>query len=284
MHKLPGTPLIYIIGLCISIFIIGCTSKRSYDLREIESFYNGVDTKDFLNHKQKDLARLDSIYYFKYANPIDGYSIKGILRYISKVGHGTYRGNADLIFMNGKDTVYFYHPAFSIDESILKDWKHGKINTLEYSNGYIDNYSPSQLGYYSGNPFAFIDIDFDGSKELLIQLPTIGDRGMNAYQVYRYNPQERQFKEDLVYSSIGRGGCFDYFTLDDLTELNSKEKALIFSTIVGYVGNEKHYINMKDSLPIVYKVETYKCNFDSIAKRLTINGKDTVTEYFNNAY
>lgn len=281
MHKLQGTPFFYIIGFWISIFIIGCTSKSNYDLQEIESFYNGVDTKDFLNQKQEDLTRLDSIYYFKYAKPIDGYSIKGILRHLSNVGSGIYRGNADLIFIKGTDTVYFYHPAFSIDESVLKDWQHGRINALEYSNGYVDNYSPSQLGYYSGNPFAFIDIDFDGSKELLIQHPTVGDRGMNAYRVYRYNPQERQFKDDINYSSIGRGGGFDYFILDDLTELVPQEKTLIFSIIVGYEGNEKYYIKMLDSLPIIYKIETYKCNFDSIAKHLTINGKDTITEYFN---
>lgn len=281
MHKLKENPFIYMIGFWMSIFLIGCSSKNRYDLQDIESFYNGLDSKDFLTHKQEDLNNLDSIYYFKYSKPVDGYSIKGILRYLYNVSSGTYRGNADLIFTKGKDTVYFYHPAFSVNESILKDWQHGKINTLEYAKGGMDNYLPSQLGYYSGNPFVFIDIDFDGSQELLIQLPTIGDRGLNAYRVYRYDSQEKQFKEDIVYSSIGREGGFDYYVLDDLTELDPLEKSMIFSTIVGYEGNEKHYIKMKDSLPVVYKVETYKCNLDYIVKRLIINGKDTVVEYFN---
>lgn len=74
MLKLPGTPLIYIIGFCISIFLIGCTSKSFHDLQEIESFYDGVDTKDFLNQKQEDLTHLDSVYYFKYTKPIEGFT------------------------------------------------------------------------------------------------------------------------------------------------------------------------------------------------------------------
>ena len=122
--------------------------------------------------------------YIKYTPIINGYEVT--CRFIpfgidSETGYMLMRFHsrqADFIYECDKATNF--HLTELAYSGIT--WKDGDIYEFDYIQPTIPSGYNSPLGYYS--PFQFIDIDFDGEKELLINDFYRGQQG-NNYEVYK---------------------------------------------------------------------------------------------------
>ena len=80
----------------------------------------------------------------------------------------------------------------------------------------------------------FSDVDFDGTKELLVREPLIGPKGTNGYHVYEPDGTEREDEP--------------FHALNDMTVFNTAEKSITMNYYFGVLFGSRHevYRRQKD--------------------------------------
>lgn len=140
--------------------------------------------------------------------------------------------SAMMIFTNELSGVklYAFNPYFS--DKYLRD------NELEfaYNDTITLDYNPSEgeTGFYHYAPFQFRDVDFDGTKELLINNWESGQRGCNIYDVYKIKGNRLELLQIPPFDRI-----------DDLTEIDSSNKTIIINYTGGASSWTKEYYQLK---------------------------------------
>lgn len=276
----------FIMYLAIAI-CIGCTNKRTSDYESthtdsvfVYDFYksiNGISIEDVEDLIRNDLQQLDSTYFVEYDSPINGYSIKAVLKDFNPIGLSKYSAYAYMWFTDSCSTRSLLHPTFALDDSIAKQLKTRTVNRLNYNNipDRYYNYRSNQLGQFKDVPFAFYDVDFDGEKELLLRHPFIGQRCRSTYSPFRLSAIDHsRFEEDYIYASIDsvliESDNYEHYPiLDDMVLFDSKNKTIILHESAGAWGNEWHYY--KDCKLVKKIVEYIECGKHKV-KRITYKG------------
>lgn len=187
----------------------------------------------------------ETVVHIKYTQPINGYEVS-VDMYPDAFGEDLeFYGPATLHFKKG-DTEF----TVEIDE-FMED--HFNSETV-FKRGQTVSIKPTPLP--AGKMIAenctifFSDVDFDGTKELLVREPLIGPRGTNGYHVYEPDGTER---EDEPFHAIS-----------DMTEFNASEKSItqmeysgviLGSNLLKYRRQRDGSFALTDSTHIDYKVD-----------------------------
>ena len=190
-----------------------------------------------LSPKESDSEDDLAIAHIKYDRPVNGYTVTVDL----------YDGNfAKMHFAKGSsgftaDVDYFEEPQlYDLDTSSYE----GKESVLKYIP------LPGGKMISEDCTFFFSDVDFDGTKELLVKEPLAGTRGTNLYHVYELDGTKREDKP--------------FFAICDMTHFNASEKSITQEEYYGIIlgSNFLKYRRQKDgsfaltdSTHIDYKVD-----------------------------
>lgn len=123
--------------------------------------------------------------FVSYNTPIEGYEVKAMVYADSAIATG-YRALLDFS-KDGKSVSQIETTDFFLPEIKISDLKNGEVIRQEYEAPSIDNSEQIKLGIFEKSPFFFLDIDFNGEKELILNKFLLGQRGMNAYKVMNIN-------------------------------------------------------------------------------------------------
>ena len=185
------------------------------------------------------------VIHIKYNEPINGYDVT-VDMYPDADGEDLeHYGPATLHFKKGNTKFDVEIDEFSEDHfdegKVLKD---GETITLKHTP------LPKGKMISEDCTIFFSDVDYDGTKELLIKEPLAGPRGTNAYHVYELDGTER---EDVP-----------FFAISDLTEFNATEKSItqteysgviLGSDLLKYRRQRDGSFALTDSTHIDYKAD-----------------------------
>ena len=101
-------------------------------------------------------------------------------------------------------------------------------------------------------PFFFCDVNFDGKKDLILNLYCWGARFNNAYRVYLAD-KNGCFETDLLYRATEKK---PYVEFDDYTEFDYKKKEVILYSSGGWDGYTREFYKLNEYGDFeLYKIE-----------------------------
>lgn len=117
--------------------------------------------------------------FFRYSSKINGYNVEGWFGIIPKGSEYESERSVLAVMFFSSDTL-----TFSLTHSTFQPFKDGFPDTinaldcieLEYNNPVSPNPHKIQLDSIRDFPFAFVDINFDGIKEHLLESPVMDKR------------------------------------------------------------------------------------------------------------
>ncbi len=196
--------------------------------------------------------------FFRYTSIIDGFVVEGKFGIPSDgstdfQSYGTVFG--ELFFSSDSHTFQIFHGAYKpFIESFPDTLKPLDCIELEYKKPVFPNRNKIPLDSIRDLPFAFIDINFDGKKELLLAYPGLGQKSINTYTAYTI-PELKEFNPFKGYA---------WNCLDEWTEFDYSTKTVISSLWAGYDGSEKWYFKYDGDRLKPYLKEEYTHWFDSL--------------------
>ncbi len=281
----------FILSFLIAVLCFSCKQHSTYESGYIQSdsvfvydFYNsinGISIEEVEDLIRNDLQHLDSTYFVKYDSPINGYSVKAVLKDFHSNGFSDYTAYAYMWFTDSCSTSSILHPTFALNDSIAKQLKTRTVNKLNYNiipNEYY-NYKSNQLGQFHDVPFAFFDVDFDGEKELLLRHPFVGQRMCSTYSPFTLSSIDyNSFEDDYIYGAIDSvmiesETYAHYPILDDMAQFDSTNKTIILHESAGAWGNEWHYYK---ECKLVKKIMEYIEWGEYKVKRITYRGNRSI--------
>ena len=214
-----------------------------------------------ISPKESDIPTV----FIKYDQPINGYNVTVDLY---PDGDGFY-GPADLHFSKGNTSFTVHVDNFDEDhfnrETVLHGGETIKLKHTPLPRGKM--ISPDCT-------FFFSDVDFDGTKELLVKEPLAGTRGTNLYHVYELDGTER---EDEPFLAI----C-------DMTHFNATEKSItqeeyygiiLGSNFLKYRRQKDGSFTLTDSTHVDYKVDftdSIRVHYRKQGDKMVLVKKETV--------
>ena len=216
MKQLP-----FYFSLFALLFICGCGNTNTTP--------HGFEWTDF--SEQNDLC-----IYIKYKQQVNGYNVSAIclvdttyngVFYSSYYNPTAINGRAFIHFQNSEHRFIVENPLFSDDNlsQNKKPLKNGMLIETDYipfkpANDMSDN----MLFDGSESPFFFFDIDFDGEKELIINLlEGMGYHGHSAYKAYKMTAKNEFTDRNYVLYPM-QGEPFD--NLNDYTRIDTVGKTI----------------------------------------------------------
>lgn len=195
--------------------------------------------------------------FFRYSSKINGYNVEGWFGIIPKGSEYESERSVLAVMFFSSDTL-----TFSLTHSTFQPFKDGFPDTinaldcieLEYNNPVFPNPHKIQLDSIRDLPFAFVDINFDGIKELLLESPGNGQKTISTYRAYSLPKIEE----------INPFQGYTWNCLDEWTEFDYTTKTVISSLWGGYDGSEKWYFRYEGNRLKPYLKEEYTHWFDSI--------------------
>lgn len=137
---------------------------------------------------------------------------------------------------------------------------------------------PIKFSQFSALPFFFLDVNFDGDDELIMNYARQGQRYSNAYVAYGLQYWNGEIGYDYLYDSTR--GVAPFSDLDDLSEIDYTTQEISTFSYGGYSDSKKRIykpINGKISL---HRIEDYDSLGWLLARRQILN-VDTITSYHN---
>lgn len=185
-----------------------------------------------------DFSKQNDLYiYIKYKQQVNGYDVSAICLVDTFYNEQFYHGF--IHFQNDEHDFIVENPFFS-DNSLRqnkKPLKNGMLIEADYIPFKAINDTLNNMLYSdSESPFFFFDIDFDGKKELIINLlEGMGYHGHSAYKAYKI-PTEN----DCIVLSPMQGEPFD--NLNDYAEIDTIGKTITLPYDFGIrLGGRKKY-------------------------------------------
>lgn len=229
--------LISLILICLQGCGCGCSNrKQKYATRESGPYEHII----FVDHSAESTEPAEAVsnsidmpegpieFSFRYDQEIDGYTVTGTF---TPFGADSETGKVEMHFIKGSESFVWSGPEEKYTSSSIYDIRFSESFTWWQSDTtYTFHYYPPEeeenvdalhpLGFRT--PFQFLDIDFDGKKELLIsdwsQL-----QGGNCYYVCRI--------------SGGKANLIDYVPLTEIqtsTKIDPNNKSIELQCFDGY--------------------------------------------------
>lgn len=184
--------------LILSVLLIGCNKQSK-------------------NYKEGDfLCFNDEYVYIQYSELIEDYDIK-VKVSLDTVHARPYRAFIDFS-KGGKPISQIFHPDFFLPEENLSEYENNSVITSNYKTPIVNDTGVVRLDTFRYVPFFFLDVDFDGKKELLINHFGMGQRGEAAFEVI--NLEDNNYYGNLDYREE------PFLSLDSLTEIDYDNKTI----------------------------------------------------------
>ena len=241
-----------LIIIAIPFLLIGCGLGRNNSCKETSpQWVKRIQDITWPISEQGD-SLIDV--FFKYNQTVNGYEVTGRWRPFDEKSE---TGAVLLVFFNEKTGMAYqywnekYHSYDTDKISFANDFKGHKAGTIHYFNytapdttdSFKEVNGNSPLGYFS--PFQFLDIDFDGKDELLINDWYQGQAG-NGYEVFKMT--NRGLKK------------VEYMPLDRLTNMDRidlKNKTITIVDFDGASDNDTFYFSYKKRKDRITDFPTY---------------------------
>lgn len=223
--------------------------------------FSKTETQEFIEELCDTTNMIYRPVFFKYPDMINGYNVEGMF-YIGADGWlKDYYGEpfdkvlSKLYFSSDALTFEIYDWSFQpFGDSIPTEINVFDCVELSYKEPNFPDPNKISLDSISELPFAFIDIDFDGIKELLFSNPGNGQKSISTYIAYKYPYEE----------TIDPFKGYNWNQLDEWTEFDYVNKTVISSLWGGYDGSEKWYFRYDGNKLKPYLKEEYTHWFDSL--------------------
>ncbi|MCH5218071.1 MAG: hypothetical protein J1F07_05920 [Muribaculaceae bacterium] len=190
--------------LILSMLLIGCNNQSK-------------------NYKEREFLCFNEEYvYIQYSEPIEGYDIK-VKVSLDTVHSRPYRAFIDFS-KGGKAISQIFHPDFFLPDEKLSEYENNSIITANYKTPIVNDTGVVRLDTFRYVPFFFLDVDFDGMKELLINHFGMGQRGEAAFEVI--NLEDNNYYGNLDYREK------PFLSLDSLTEIDFDNKTITKISII----------------------------------------------------
>lgn len=186
------------------------------------SFCNANDIQSTLQVPSEFACFDGKKVFIKYEKPIEGYDVKALVYADSTIATG-YRALIDFS-KDGKTVSQIETTEFFLPQIEISDLNNGEIINATYDLPDFMESGVVKLEAFENLPFFFIDIDFDGKKELLFNRTRLGQRGMNAYKPV--NIEDPYFEYGSWLSNN------PYCELDDETIIDYKNKVIMNTAIM----------------------------------------------------
>lgn len=205
----------------------------------------------------------DSVCYIKFEQKVNGYDVKVRLSpyecWDSIIG-----GVAEIAFMHG-DTLrmLFHNPYFKLKHLDRKSILNGEVYTAEYSMPDIDYSKPFDFRAFDNVPFFFLDVNFDGQPELILNYANQEQRWNNAFVAYGLMNFGDGDAYDYLYDEVRNVPPFQ--NMDDLTEIDYAQNTISTLDYGGYteISTKRIYRKINDQIQL-YSIE----ELDSFAMNL----------------
>ena len=174
-----------------------------YEIEEPEEEYVPI-----ISPKESDIPTV----FIKYDQPINGYNVTVDLH----PEDDAFYGPAELHFSKGNSGFTVHVDNFEEDHFNRKTILHdGETITLKHT--------PLPKGKMLSEKctFFFSDVDYDGTKELLVKEPLVGTRGTNLYHVYELDGTE--------------GEDEPFYAICDMTHFDASEKSITQEEYYGII-------------------------------------------------
>lgn len=242
--------------------------------KEYLSHISQTERKQFLMSK---VGELDSTLYIQYKKPINGYTVKvAVKAYLTGTG---VHGHADYYFINGNSVGHANEPyKFNGGDLYLAT---RRIIILDYKSPSLNYDKPIALGDLGHLPFFFLDVNFDGNKELLFTYRDCGQRGIDEFGIRKISGKKgitELLNTDYIPGFDKLADGLDWYTIDAWTEFDFQKKIFISSSSAGYSDNEKFYIKIRNGKAVHVKTEVYTCGFDTLVKTIYPNSPSVKKE------
>ncbi len=196
------------------------------------------------NHKIEKTENVgNDLIRVSYNQKVNGYQVNVLwkpktLRYDNAIGP------AILEFSNGEYEFTLTNNYFALPVKLTElRTDENKIVGIDKSQICIDYKEPT-IGNETFNsidvPFLFIDLNFDGNKELVLTKFKEGQRSGDSYDAYSFNNGE--LEPDLYQITSQK----PYSEIDFLTKLNGENKELILYSSGGFCIGASQTYSLKD--------------------------------------
>lgn len=274
--------------LITALFLYACGGNTSQNTAVKESEPSILNEN--IDEKRENTSSESPRVFISYNQPVNDYQIT--VTWFPWGGDGEV-GHGILKFTHISERQYFYvfnsHFSDVYLDSLVRNhsytFKDGEHFTLDYITPEKDEF----IGH--NTPFQFLDVDFDGEEELLINNWDCGQRSRNQYEVYKVKPFHAERLARKPFDNLEDGDEFDFknktitqfwssgwnsFTklvyryhktdLNYLKDIGESEKEIfddfyypikLDSLFICKDGNMSVYVNRKESLVLIdsYKIE-----------------------------
>lgn len=145
----------------------------------------------------------------RYNEPINDYIVK-VDWFPSKGADGVGQAIMEFTHSTRKTVFYIFNEYFS--DPYLIDLVNDFSYVFRDGESFLLNYTPPQKDELIGHntPFQFLDVDFDGEEELLINRWRCGHRSWNIYDVYKGKPYYSEHVTTKPFDNLEDGSEFDF--------------------------------------------------------------------------
>lgn len=252
---------------CLSLILICCATTNKNTSIEDESF------------PLEDFSPLEGeVCYLTYKDSINGFKVRVKLNNYEQEEFELF-GSAEIgFYKNNALKMSFVNPLFKINLTGLKEIKNYDIVTIDYKTPKVNFDDNISLGVFKELPFFFLDVDFDGNDELLLSNPGAGQRYCTSFLVYSPYLLFNDIIYDTLYDKLKN--IPPYQELDELSELDYRNKEISIFNYGGYSDSEKRIYKRNDNTIQLDRIEDYDSLGYVLARRRVLK-IDTITTYHN---
>ena len=230
----------------------------------------------------------DTVCYIKFTQKINGLDVKiKVSDFVSK--DSMIKGKADIAFLRNDTLIMSFHnPYFKLENLEKETINSGEVYIADYKYPDIDYGKSISLAEFKYLPFFFLDVNFDGEPELILNYAEQGQHGQSSFVAFGllYKSSETgDVSYTFLYDCVN--GQQPYSDLDCLSIINYPQTEIETYWYNTYDENlrrdERRVYKVNNGEVQLKKIEFYNGSnylYDGLYERQEIK-RDTIVTNFN---
>lgn len=271
MKKIFLIPLLFIF---LSIF--SCSKiPENNERHSVNSSIDSMFPEEFLAFQPSNIC------FLEISNKVENLKVRIAVRDYW-LSDSVLSGDAEIFFYENDSipVLNFKAPYFGMKGIAVDSITNRQVVRVAYEMPKLDFSKPIAFEKFSDLPFFFLDVNFDGKKDLIITYFRQGQRRSNAYQAFHIIDEiSGGYGYDYLYDCLR--GVAPYQDLDDLSEIDFTKKEISTFDYAGYSDSQKEIYKPINNQITLRTIETYDSLGWLLARRQVLK-TDTITTYHNN--